>query len=716
MKMKVKRSQRQIALSLNTKSYSQLCFCIAYVILTICLLESMTHVDAYINGVTNVTNSFQHFNYHRVNNVSRRNNEHSNRIGRFLFDTLFGIDTPAFDAVDLDDDDDDDIDEAPKPCKCERKACGQSNQETRIVGGKPTGVNQYPWIARLVYDGNFHCGASLISKDYVLTAAHCVRRLKRSKIRIILGDHDQTVISDADAKMRAVSAVIKHRYFDSNTYNHDIALLKLRKPITYSKNIMPVCLPEDDFDPAGKTGIAVGWGRTSEGGALPSVVQHVEVPILSLNQCRNMKYRSSRITPNMVCAGKGKQDSCQGDSGGPLVVYNNGKYEVIGIVSWGVGCGRAGYPGVYTRVPRYMPWVRANVDGCNTFLTEFDERVRTREKKSQIMKVNYTKILFTLAYVVLFVTQIGAYSTSNGKGVYKTYNNAKKALTSFGATKKDSEKFLFGNMNDHSRAPSHDTPYTPCKCTCGERNDATRIVGGSSTGVNEFPWMARLSYFNRFYCGAALINDRYVLTAAHCVKGFMWFMIKVTFGEHDRCDDKNRPETRFVLRAISQPFSFSNFDNDVALLRLNDRVPITDFIRPICLPTRKSNTYVGTKAVATGWGTLKEDGKPSCILQEVEVPIMANNVCVENTNYTQKMITENMLCAGYPGVGKKDSCQGDSGGPLIAARPDKLYELVGVVSWGNGCARPNYPGVYTRVTQYLDWIRENSKDGCYCNN
>lgn len=72
-----------------------------------------------------------------------------------------------------------------------------------------------------------------------------------------------------------------------------------------------------------------------------------------------------------------------------------------------------------------------------------------------------------------------------------------------------------------------------------------------------------------------------------CKSSFMWFMIKVTFGEHDRCDDKTRPETRFVLRAISQPFSFSNFDNDMALLRLNDRVPITDFIRPICLPTLK---------------------------------------------------------------------------------------------------------------------------------
>ena len=72
-------------------------------------------------------------------------------------------------------------------------------------------------------------------------------------------------------------------------------------------------------------------------------------------------------------------------------------------------------------------------------------------------------------------------------------------------------------------------------------------------------------------------------------KGFMWFMIKVTFGEHDRCDDSMRPETRFVLRAISQKFSYSNFDNDMALLRLNDRVPITDHIRPICLPTNKGN-------------------------------------------------------------------------------------------------------------------------------
>lgn len=124
--------------------------------------------------------------------------------------------------------------------------------------------------------------------------------------------------------------------------------------------------------------------------------------------------------------------------------------------------------------------------------------------------------------------------------------------------------------------------------------------------------------------------------------------------------------------------------------------------------------FVGTKAIATGWGTLKEDGKPSCILQEVEVPVISNDRCVTETNYTNKMITDNMLCAGYPGVGERDSCQGDSGGPLVYERPDKRLVLIGVVSWGNGCARKDFPGVYTRVTRFMNWIKANSYDGCYC--
>lgn len=148
---------------------------------------------------------------------------------------------------------------------------------------------------------------------------------------MILGDHDQFVTSETEAIQRAVSAIIRHRNFDQNTYNHDIALLRLRKPVTFTKGIQPICLPRESIDPSGKTGTVVGWGRTSEGGSLPGILQHVNVPVLTLEQCRGMKYRSSRITPNMVrrktflqfmiltfqffqlCAGgiKAKTDSCQ---------------------------------------------------------------------------------------------------------------------------------------------------------------------------------------------------------------------------------------------------------------------------------------------------------------------------------------------------------------------------------------------------------------------
>ncbi|XP_072929276.1 trypsin-1 isoform X1 [Epargyreus clarus] len=294
-----------------------------------------------------------------------------NRSQRFLFDAIFGLEVPLLEEQSVEDDEDD---SQVKNCSCEcgranplprKMECGGSNQENRIVGGMPAGSNRYPWMARLVYDGQFHCGASLLTKEYVLTAAHCVRKLKRSKIRVILGDHDQTITTESPAIMRAVTAIVRHRSFDADSYNNDIALLKLRKPVTFSKIIKPVCLPPSGIDPSGKEGIVVGWGRTSEGGQLPAVVQEVRVPILTLTQCRGMKYRASRITNNMLCAGRASTDSCQGDSGGPLLLQQGDKFQIVGIVSWGVGCGRPGYPGVYTRITRYLPWLRANLrDSC----------------------------------------------------------------------------------------------------------------------------------------------------------------------------------------------------------------------------------------------------------------------------------------------------------------------------------------------------------------
>ncbi|CAH1996772.1 unnamed protein product [Acanthoscelides obtectus] len=249
-------------------------------------------------------------------------------------------------------------------------------------------------------------------------------------------------------------------------------------------------------------------------------------------------------------------------------------------------------------------------------------------------------------------------------------------------------------------------------CTCGEVLQHVRIVGGIETLVNEFPWMTALMYNNRFYCGASLINNKYVLTAAHCVNGFSKERITAVFLDHDR---STSTETQTITRKIKTVHrhrsygSGSNYNNDIAVLQLDEEVSLSGKLQPVCLPpTGKS--FSGYTGVAVGWGATKQNGQTASKLQEVKVPIMSNVDC-KKTGYGSR-ITDNMVCAGYP-EGKKDSCQGDSGGPLLVQN-GTAYQIVGIVSWGEGCAQANYPGVYTRVNRYISWIKSLTRDACYC--
>ncbi|MPC24242.1 Plasma kallikrein [Portunus trituberculatus] len=130
--------------------------------------------------------------------------------------------------------------------------------------------------------------------------------------------------------------------------------------------------------------------------------------------------------------------------------------------------------------------------------------------------------------------------------------------------------------------------------------------------------------------------------------------------------------------------------------------------------------YVGELGIATGWGRISEKGEPTDTLKEALVPIFPNAVC-QALRYQPYEITDNMFCAGYINGGT-DSChsvsvaslQGDSGGGLLWEGSDGKMDVIGVVSWGQGCGRPGYPGVYTRVTRYLDWIHQHTRDSCYC--
>lgn len=251
------------------------------------------------------------------------------------------------------------------------------------------------------------------------------------------------------------------------------------------------------------------------------------------------------------------------------------------------------------------------------------------------------------------------------------------------------------------------------ECSCGNINTRHRIVGGQETEVHEYPWMIMLMWFGNFYCGASLVNDQYALTAAHCVNGFYHRLITVRLLEHNRQDSHVKIVDRRVSRVLIHPkYSTRNFDSDIALIRFNEPVRLGIDMHPVCMPTPSEN-YAGQTAVVTGWGALSEGGPISDTLQEVEVPILSQEEC-RNSNYGESKITDNMICAGYVEQGGKDSCQGDSGGPMHVLGSGDAYQLAGIVSWGEGCAKPNAPGVYTRVGSFNDWIAENTRDACSC--
>ncbi|KAH8398549.1 hypothetical protein KR215_012152 [Drosophila sulfurigaster] len=251
---------------------------------------------------------------------------------------------------------------------------------------------------------------------------------------------------------------------------------------------------------------------------------------------------------------------------------------------------------------------------------------------------------------------------------------------------------------------------TKANCFCGLPN-VNRIVGGQQVRTNKYPWTAQLvkgRYYPRLFCGGSLINDRYVLTAAHCVYGNR-DQISIRLLQLDRSSQDPGIVRKVIKTTVHPNYDPQRIVNDVALLKLDSVVPLGANMRPVCLPDVNHN-FDGKTATVAGWGLIKEGGTTSNYLQEVEVPIITNQQC-RTTRYKDK-ISEVMLCAGLVKSGGKDACQGDSGGPLIVN--EGRYKLAGVVSFGYGCAQANAPGVYARVSKFIDWIKKNSADGCYC--
>ncbi|XP_047496452.1 serine proteinase stubble-like [Penaeus chinensis] len=266
-------------------------------------------------------------------------------------------------------------------------------------------------------------------------------------------------------------------------------------------------------------------------------------------------------------------------------------------------------------------------------------------------------------------------------------------------------------------------PLSRHVATCGH-SQAQGVLGRvknpsfveGDTEFGEHPWQAAILRQDngevKYVCGATLIDDRHLLTAAHCVSNLQLTELTVRLGEWDV-----RAETEFFSHIELRPATLlvhpqyyaGNLVNDIAILTLEHHIDFSanPHISPVCLPDAHS-TFVGQRCQSTGWGkdAFGGDGKFQSILKEVELPVLSHFQCQTALKHTRLGATFSLhqgnLCAG--GEAGRDTCKGDGGGPLVCRGDDGAFRLAGLVSWGVGCGQVGVPGVYVNVAHYLDWI------------
>ncbi|XP_068443099.1 ovochymase-1 [Clinocottus analis] len=229
--------------------------------------------------------------------------------------------------------------------------------KSRIIGGQEAWANSWPWQVSLRFSSMPACGGAIISPAWVVSAAHCFKRFNKASFWTVLaGKHDLENPQEPRQQLVGVSVISNHPAYNTRTKESDLALLRLQRPLVFNQFVRPIDFWMDPLTPFRKCTVT-GWGSTRENGARVNRLQEVNVTILPPKACN--QYYHGRMQPSMFCAGKdeGGVDACQGDSGGPLTCFTGSRYELAGLVSWGVGCGRARRPGVYTKIQQHIGWI-----------------------------------------------------------------------------------------------------------------------------------------------------------------------------------------------------------------------------------------------------------------------------------------------------------------------------------------------------------------------
>ncbi|XP_075287795.1 transmembrane protease serine 2 isoform X2 [Opisthocomus hoazin] len=247
--------------------------------------------------------------------------------------------------------------------------CGLSTKSvsimSRIVGGSAATLGQWPWQVSLHVQDTHVCGGSIITQQWIVTAAHCVEGKQfsdPSNWRVFAGILNQNEMIFRNGYK--VQQIISHSDYDTDSKDNDVALMKLETPLSFTDAVQPVCLPNSGmmFQSAQQCWIS-GWGAEYQGGKTSDNLNYAMVSLIETSVCNSVYIYDGLVLPTMVCAGylQGGIDSCQGDSGGPLVTYENSVWWLVGDTSWGSGCATPNRPGVYGNMTAFTDWIYKNM-------------------------------------------------------------------------------------------------------------------------------------------------------------------------------------------------------------------------------------------------------------------------------------------------------------------------------------------------------------------